>query len=1173
MTLAAQAADPEAAARQPLARILIVDDDVDFADSLSEMLGLRGYEARVANTQREALRQASAYAPDLALLDVQLGTRSGLDILAKLRKAHPHVAVLMLTAQASIDTAVEAVRLGAYDYLRKPIDSSALLMSLERCLKHIRLEWDKRKTEDALVQSEARFRATFEQAAVGIALMAIDGQFVQVNTKLCDILGYEPDEMLRMSFREVTHPDDLASTAKPMRMLLTGKVIDQAWEKRCIRKDQAIVWVSFTISLVRDSEGVPVNFVTVAEDITQRKRAEAESAEAHHRLSDAIESISEGFILYDADERLVLCNATYREMFPQVSDLLVPGARLEDVARAAYERGSVVQAIGDVDGWVSKRLRQARTGSGTLEYQLSDGRWVISREKRTSGGGVVGTRTEVTELKEANSALGEREERINGILENVADGVVTIDEKGKIESFNPAAERMFGYSAREIIGRAVSNLMSGADRRKHNAYVADYLASGVSKILGIGARELTGRRKDGSKFPLSLSIGEMRAGDRPVFIGSLRDISARKQAEMAVEISKLKAAEAHALLAEAIESSPDAIGLYDADDRLVLFNDAFSKGILSGLSDLIEPGVTFEKLVRASVERGHVSIPEGNVEDYIRARIEHHRAGEGNLEVEVAGDRWMLSRERRMPGGGIIGTRTDITEQKRAENAIRESEERFRAVIDNSPMSFLLKDTEGRIQLANQTYINWFGPSLGELVGKTSHELFSKEIADGFVAQDRKALETGEALELEHEIAFKDGSLHAIVVTKFPVFDGNGQPIGVAGTSWDVTEQRKIEERLRQAQKMEAVGQLTGGVAHDFNNLLTVILGNLDLLNESIEDDPAASELIDAALRASLRSADLTQQLLAFSRKQTLNPKPTDVNERIPVVVGLMKRILGESIEVGTDLADRLPKAMVDESQLESAILNLAINARDAMPTGGRLLIETGSISVRKPRSGRRNNLAPGRYVAVSVVDNGTGMAADVVEHAFEPFFTTKEVGDGTGLGLSMVYGFARQSGGDLEIRSHLGKGTTIVLFLPEAKDDSKPRGNSNKTPQGFPAGNETVLVVEDQPQVRDFIVTVLRRLGYTVLGAANGSEAIAVAERTPAIDLVLTDLLLPGGMNGHKVAQQVRKRIARIKVVYISGFSRGTVETGDPNTFLMKPFGRRALAETVRKALDSVNA
>ncbi len=1298
MTKAARTAGRQAIARQYPARILIVDDDVDFAESLSEMLDLQGYETRVASTPRETFQQIKMFAPDLALLDIRLGNDSGLDVLAKLRKSHPDIDALMLTAHASLDTAIKAVRHGAYDYLRKPIEKNELIVALERCLEKRRLERDNREAADALAQSEAHFRATFEQAAAGIALMTVDGRFEQVNHKLCDILGYTPEEMLKISFQDVTHPDDLDDTAKVMKALLAGKQAEQVLEKQCICKDQKTAWINFTISLVRDATGTPESFLTVAEDITERKRteealresearlrllsdslpvgisyidtehryrfanktygewhgvdpdkivgkttrevlgdeaikittpridrtlaggttnletripyknagtldvqvigvphfdengkilgaygmvlditerkkAEAKAIEAHHRLSDAIESISEGFILYDADERLVLCNATYRAMCPQIADILKPGVKLEDVLRASFEREIFQKTGGNTDEWVRNRLIQYRTKQGTIEQTLTDGRRVLVMESRTSEGGSVGIRTDITELKRTEYELREREERIRSILDNVADGVISIDMKGKIESFNAAAERMFGYRAEEIIGRAVSKLMTGTDRRLHSSYVNNYLASGMGKVIGVNERELTGRRKNGSKFPLSLSLGEMRAGSSRFFIGSLRDISARKQAEAAIEASKRKAAEAHALLAEAIESSPDAIGLYDADDRLILFNDAFKSVIFSGMSDVIEPGVSFEELVRTAVDRGLFMVPDGDVEDYVSARIKNHRAGAGNLEVEMEGGRWMLSRERRMPGGGIIGTRTDITEQKRTEIAIRESEERFRAVIDNSPMTFLLKDTEGRVQLANQTYINWFGPPLAELVGKTSHELFSKEIADAFVAQDRKALETGEVFELEHEIAFKDGSLHSIVVTKFPVFDGNGLPIGVAGMSSDVTEQRKTEEQLRHAQKMEAVGQLTGGVAHDFNNLLTVILGNLDLLSDIIKDDPVKNELIDAAIQASLRSADLTQQLLAFSRKQTLSPQPVDVNGRLPVVIGLMKRTLGENIDVETGLAARLPKAMVDESQLENAILNLAINARDAMPTGGRLTIATDSLTIRKSGSGNRANLTPGRYITLSVSDTGTGMSPDVIEHALEPFFTTKEVGEGSGLGLSMVYGFVRQSGGDLEIRSELGKGTTIVLLLPVAKEKTNSQDNSRQTPSGFPTGTETVLVVEDQPQVRSFIVTVLRRLGYTVFDASNGVEALALAKKTPTIDLVLTDLILPGGINGHEIAQQLRKRIARTKVVYISGYSRDTIDSGDSSTFLMKPFGRKDLAETVRMALDAVNA
>jgi len=1288
MRLAVQSAAQETDKARPLARILIVDDDEDFANSLAELLELQGFETSTANAPREALRRAEAFAPDIALIDVRLGRDSGLDLLSKLKASRPDMDALMLTAHASTDTAISAVRHAAYDYLRKPIDSGDLMVALGRCIEKRQLQRDKHVAEEALAQSEGRFRATFEQAAVGIALMTTDGQFVQVNEKLCDILGYKPSEMAHLSFRDVTNPDDLADTIILMKALIAGKSHEQALEKQCIRKDQATVWVSFTISLVRDAEGAPVNFVAVAEDVTERKRAVEALRASEQRLKSIVENVpgvvyrrlmrADGSVsfVYMGQRNVLLSTADPKEAMRDSNimfDKLHPDDReawhaawtLSAKKLSRFDREIRIERTPGVYGWMRVSAVPHRLPNGDTLWDA------------------IGY--DATEEKQAN----EIRDRTFAALGNLSEGVALFGPDDRLIFANHRYVEL-----NEEAGPFVKPGKTFEEILRVNLRLGRFLEAVGREETWMEKRLLAHRNLPYSVECQTTNMWhEVREGALPdgSVVVLITDITERKRAEA-------EAAEAHALLADAIEASPDAIGLSDVDDRLVLFNEAFKTGFLPGLSDLIEPGATVESLVRAAAERGLMAVPDGDIESYVRVRMEQYRAGNMNLEIELTNNRWILSRERRMPGGGIIGTSTDITDQKRAEIAIRESEERFRAVIDNSPMSFLLKDIEGRIQLANQTYLDWYGPTLTEMVGKRSHDLFPKETAEAMIAQDRVALETGEAFQREHQIVFKDGSIHSIVVTKFPILDGKGQPIGVAGISSDVTEQkqaekaireteerfhaaidhsplafvlkdvdgkirlvnksflewydlsaedivgkfahdiydeeladalvaqdqeilsqgdvverqhqaqfadgathacvvtkfpvfdadrqiigigsittdvtdqRKTEEQLRQAQKMEAVGQLTGGVAHDFNNLLTVILGNLDLLRDSVEDNSPARELIDAALKASERSAGLTQQLLAFSRKQTLTPKPTDIKERLAGIAGMMERTIGENIDIEINAANGLGRAMVDESQLESAILNLAINARDAMPDGGRVTISARGVSISKQQARENGHLNPGRYIAIDVADTGTGMSDDVTKHAVEPFFTTKEVGQGSGLGLSMVYGFVRQSGGDLKISSKVGQGTTIKLYLPEAKGDTKPSHGPRVAEQGSNTGKETVLIVEDEPQVRSFIVTVLERLGYNVLDAETGSRAIALVEKAPDIDLLITDLVLPGGMNGHEIAQQVKRLNARTRILYISGYSRGAVESGDPNSFLMKPFGRKALAETVRKALDAAN-
>jgi len=390
----------------------------------------------------------------------------------------------------------------------------------------------------------------------------------------------------------------------------------------------------------------------------------------------------------------------------------------------------------------------------------------------------------------------------------------------------------------------------------------------------------------------------------------------------------------------------------------------------------------------------------------------------------------------------------------------------------------------------------------------------------------------------------------------------------------DMTERVALEGQLRQAQKMEAVGQLTGGVAHDFNNILTVIIGMTELLSDALARNTELAPIVGAIDEAATRGAQLTRRMLAFARKQPLEARNLDLNEIVAHAVAILQRTLGEHIAVRPVLAEGLWQALADPSQVEDAILNLAVNARDAMPNGGRLVIETANAVLDEHYAAQNLEVTPGDYVAVSITDSGTGMPPEVIERVFEPFFTTKEVGRGTGLGLSMVYGFVKQSRGHVKIYSEVGHGTRITVYLPRAAVAEHEVPATSAPVKAEQTGHETILVVEDSDAVRRVAVNILRHLGYQVREAEDGPHALAILQEPVHIDLLFTDLIMPNGIDGQELLRRARALRPGLKALFTSGYSeqfikgRGPTEAGVP--LLSKPYRTQKLAEAVRGVLDA---
>ncbi len=525
--------------------------------------------------------------------------------------------------------------------------------------------------------------------------------------------------------------------------------------------------------------------------------------------------------------------------------------------------------------------------------------------------------------------------------------------------------------------------------------------------------------------------------------------------------------------------------------------------------------------------------------------------------------------------GAVARSRTvliDVTERNNADRALRQSERQMRLIADSLPILICYLDKAGHIRFANRTFSDWHRCGGREIDGERFDALLTPEMR-AVLSPHMAAANRGQDLGFEATLTYPDGKTREVEATFLALRRDDGSVDGFVVMTTDATERKATEAQLQQAQKMEAVGQLTGGLAHDFNNLLAVVLGNLQLLERSIKDDEKAVRRSRAALDATERGAELTKRLLAFSRRQTLEPKTIDINDLVSNMKTLLRRTLGETVELNIVCADGLWLTKADPNQVETAVLNLAINARDAMPDGGRLTIETANKQLDEAYTAQSGDIDAGDYAMVAVSDSGTGIPKALTAKVFQPFFTTKDVGKGSGLGLSMVYGFVKQSGGHIKIYSEEGHGTSVKIYLPRETEEAVNPAWTDRAEQPIKGGDESILVVEDDSAVRNMAVSLLEDLGYRVLEAENGADALAALQRHANIDLMFSDIIMPGGMNGAELAIQARQRHPGLRVLHTSGYAEAAVtrdgKIGSTNELLSKPYRKEELARKVRRVLD----
>lgn len=512
----------------------------------------------------------------------------------------------------------------------------------------------------------------------------------------------------------------------------------------------------------------------------------------------------------------------------------------------------------------------------------------------------------------------------------------------------------------------------------------------------------------------------------------------------------------------------------------------------------------------------------------------------------------------------------DLVVRQKAEQDAHLSEQRFRDYAETASDWFWETGADHHFTYISER-LAAFGMDRAAMIGKSRIESAIDSGAEPEKWREHVAtLERHEPFRnFEYSRRDMAGRLRHVSVSGRPTFAPDGRFVGYRGTGTDLTEQHETTERLRQSQKMDAIGQLTGGVAHDFNNVLTVITGTIEILQEGVADQPslvAITELIDAA---AVRGAEITSQLLTFARRQPLRPDDVDINALVTDTCKLLKPMLGEHVEIVPVLASNAWPALADPSQLSAAIVNLAVNARDAMPGGGKLTLETANVVIDQAVSSN-GEIPAGEFVTIAVTDTGVGIPADIIDRVFEPFFTTKEMGRGTGLGLAMVYGFAKQTGGTVRIESEAGRGTAVMLYLPRSKGQAPAKQEPAPAVAAL-GGHETILVVEDDPLVRGYVIAQLGGLGYKTLIAAEAESALALVDQGAAFDLLFTDVVMPGGMNGRQLAEAVLKRRPGVKVLYTSGYTDEFVHDGRLDSgvaLLRKPYRKSDLSQMIREVL-----
>ncbi len=995
--------------------------------------------------------------------------------------------------------------------------------------------------------ARARYFDLYDLAPVGY--LTVDGQWLirEANLNAASLLGVARAQLVHRTFTSfVFREDEAAYYGFRKRLDNTGE--PQTCELRMVRKDGTVFWAHLDARVAQGFGDSPTFLITF-NDITVRKLAELAQNEQYINFRAFFETSRDLIAVAGIEGRILFANQALQSSLGYSIEELA-GMHLQDLhpADIREEAGESLTSILRGELTTSQLPLARRNGKQfPVESHFWFGRW-----NRTDC--LYCVSSDLSAEREAYQ-LFERLFRHSPALM----ALTSLPER-RFTDVNDAWLKTLGYSREEVIGRTSVDLGLFPNPEDLDAAAAQLLQDG-----SIVDKETKVRGKHGKTLNGLFSGGLIRGQGQDYLLTLMVDISDRERIAEALKESEER-------LSAIARSALDGIIVMDPHGAITYWNPA-AESIL---------GYRRDEAIGKNLHS--LLVPERYDETYRLGLQEFTRSGRGNLV-----GRTVESVARRKDGNEIaidlsmsamcvrgewhaVGIMRDITERKRTHEALRASEERYRSILDSSPDAIAITDLEGRIVMVSPRALSLYGCEREE-------QLVGHAVLDFLIPEDRERVVSNlSRMLLEHHTGpdeygglRPDGSVLSIEVNGGLIRGADELPAGRVFVVKDITARVALESQLRQAQKMESIGRLAGGIAHDFNNLLTVINGYSNVLLNMRE----LPELVRADLKeinkAGERAAELTRQLLAFSRKQVLQPKRLDLNRTVEEMLPMLARLLGERFEVSATLNAKQSMVLTDPSQLEQAIMNLALNARDAMPDGGSLRMETACVERSQSHGKPDAQAAPTRYAMLMVSDTGVGMDAEVLKQIFEPFFTTKGVGKGSGLGLSMVQGFLEQSGGSVEVESEPGQGTSFRLYLPVA-DAAVPESRPSK-PDPEHQGKETVLVVDDDAPVRRFTAAALRSYGYRVIEAADGDLALAICESEKGqIALVITDVIMPG-ITGSELSIRIGQRWPAIRVLLMSGYDEQNIAhhaTASQSVgYIQKPFGPDDLAAKIRTMLN----
>lgn len=741
------------------------------------------------------------------------------------------------------------------------------------------------------------------------------------------------------------------------------------------------------------------------------------------------------------------------------------------------------------------------------------------------------------------------------LIEFAPDAIIVVDAAGRIVLANAQAQKLFGYERGDLDGQSVEVLVPLPFQSHHRRERAGYaLAPGTRRMET--RPELRGMRKDGTEFPAEIGLGPVETPDGPMVVCIVRN---SQRVQRALQESELR-------YRRLFEAAKDGILILEgATGEVSDANPSLAKMLGQSCEQIIGKRL-WEIAALPLEERSRALFEELQQNDHVRyADLALRTKGGNQISVEFAGSAYEVDGKRL-----IQCNLRDISERKRAEETLRQREEWYRELFEEDPAGNYVGTADGKLLACNPAFLRMFG--FASLEEAKQIGLLPLQVSADSWKRFIQQLQTQRILRhYEEELQRMDGTRIQVLKRGIGTFGEHGELTTIHVQLIDESERLRKDTQIRQAQKMEALGRLAGGVAHDFNNLLGVIIGQSELMASQMDPGTRTGRQLREITKAAQSAASLTQQLLAYTRQQVLEPRVLDLNDVVNDAGKMLRRMLGEDVELVLKTPARMGKVKADPNQILQVILNLATNARDAMPAGGRLSIETANVDGEGGAGMNPNAGSATSFVKLEVRDTGTGMSQETMAQIFEPFFTTKGPGKGTGLGLSTVYGIVQQSGGRIDVQSEPGHGAAFQIFLPQAPET--PAAEVTSRPS-IPRGTETILVVEDSPDLRAIVRQFLEMSGYRVLLAGNGAEGknVAAAHSGP-IQLLLTDVVLPGGANGRMLAEQLHQSRPEMAVLFMSGYADDAVLylAGEKQElhFLAKPFTRAELLEKISDVLQ----